>query len=72
MNDSSQLRSKSKLGVVPIWKPGRQLIIETKMFTTADQCVPVRVVIGRDRVAGVHMFPVWGLHAVENKTQAGK
>jgi hypothetical protein len=58
-------------GQAPI-KPGRKLEIEAKLFTTNDQMVPVRLLRGRDLLAGVHIYPIFGMYVVQKKTSVGK
>lgn len=55
----------------PPRKVNAQLALLQKDFTTAQQVVPVRVVFGRSKVAGVQITPVFGMRSEEAKIEGG-
>jgi hypothetical protein len=72
MSDSRQIRSAQNPGGQSDKRPGRRLELESKLFASTDQVVPLRIIHGRDRVAGVHVFPVFGLRAKKIQSKKGK
>jgi len=44
--------------------PNRQLVVQAKSMTQAEESVPVPVVYGRVRLAGIHSTPIWAFHAL--------
>lgn len=72
MNPSTLITREATIGGQARPKPGRRLVLESKLFTDVDQAVPVRVIWGTDRVAGVHIFPVFDFGSEEISEEAGK
>jgi hypothetical protein len=72
MSNSRQVRGGEAIGGRPLAKPGRKLQFETKIFSNTDQAVPIRVLQGRDRIAGINIFPVFGLKSKKIKVKGGK
>ena len=72
MSNSNLIRGADAIGGKSAAKPGRKLELQSKLFANTDQGVPIRVIHGRDRVAGVHIFPVFGLWSKTNKSEGGK
>lgn len=58
-------------GASPV-KAGRHFVVEAKLLSSTDQAVPLRVIHGRDRVAGVHIVPIFGFGSQPIETEAGK
>ena len=73
MNEGATiLRESENVGGPSLLRAGRPFTLEAKWLTTSDQAVPLRMVHSRDRVAGIHIFPVFDAGAEEMTTQAGK
>jgi hypothetical protein len=73
MNEGARiLRESENVGGKSPPRAGRPFTLEAKWLTTSDQAVPLRVVHGRDRVAGIHIFPVFDAGSEEMTTEAGK
>ena len=53
-------------------RPGRRFVVEAGKLSSNDQAVPVRVIHGRETVAGVHIMPVFNWGAEEITTSVGK
>lgn len=71
MSASNQLRNSQTPGGNSPLKPLRKLEIDTRLFANTDQVVPIRVITGRDRVAGLHIFPIFGMYSKEVKNDIG-
>lgn len=71
MNPNQQFRGRV-VGGPQSQKPGRKLDIEQKLFTSNEQTVPIRILKGQDRIAGVHIFPVFNITKVESDEGGGK
>lgn len=73
MNEGARiLQAVDNVGGKSPRRPGRPFTLEAKWLTSSDQAVPLRVVHGRDRVAGIHIFPVFDAGSEEMTTEAGK
>jgi hypothetical protein len=53
-------------------KPNRKFEIQAKDFTSSEQAVPIRLIYGRARVAGIYITPIFGFRATQTTTNAGK
>jgi len=73
MSESTDLlRSAATVGGPPKKRPAHPITLESKWLTSSEQALPLRVIHGRDRVAGIHMFPVFSAGAEEVTTEVGK
>lgn len=52
--------------------PARTFQIHAKDFTSVEQAVPLRLLYGCDRVAGVQITPIFGFRSEQITTEAGK
>lgn len=52
--------------------PARTFEIKAKDFTSVEQAVPLRLLYGCDKVAGVGITPVFGFRSEQITTEAGK
>ncbi len=52
--------------------PNRWLVIQAKDMTQAEESVPVPVVHGRVRLAGIHTTPIWGFYSMPIESSQGK
>lgn len=52
--------------------PGRRFEIMAKDFTSNEQAVPIRVLWGTVKAAGVYFTPIWGFRSVAIQTKVGK
>ncbi len=64
--------STETVGGPPKKRPAHRIVIESKWLTSSEQALPLRVIHGRDRVAGIHIFPVFNAGAEEVTTEVGK
>jgi len=53
-------------------QPGRTFSIQVKDFTSNEQAVPIRVVYGTSKVAGVYITPIFGFRSTAITTEVGK
>ena len=60
------------IGGKPQKYPSRKFIIQAKDFTSAEQAVPVRIVFGTARIAGVYITPIFGFRSTATTQKMGK
>lgn len=53
-------------------RPGRKFQIPASSFTSSEQGVPIRLIRGTARAAGVYITPVFGFRAVETEVETEK
>ncbi len=71
MSNTGQLRNVTVPGGNAQARPLRKLEIDLRLFANTDQIVPVRVIHGRDRIAGLHIFPIFAMRSEDVKTDTG-
>lgn len=53
-------------------QPGRTFNIQVKDFTSNEQAVPIRLIYGTAKVAGIYITPIFGFRSIAITTEVGK
>lgn len=53
-------------------QPGRTFNILVKDFTSNEQGVPIRLIYGTAKVAGIYITPIFGFRSTAISTEVGK